>query len=306
MDEFIDATTRSNIPQSTRRVFFTFTEELVEERGFYNADMLAGMGSGILLRFRSKYFLLTAYHVIIETLIFQQNESPFFIQARRKISGNVFDPYEILYPRWHWDIRTLMPESHGDVPWNDVALIELFDPLCAIPENEMIDIDTIQVLQRSEFFDGQMLIGSGYPTEQNHYEFGSPDQFGPGLAQLTKIQRHHSVGSAVLGTSGKEFHFKPSDLRTDHSALNGMSGGSVVNINPRAKKTKWVGMLKAVDERAGLVHFIPAHVILPVIRRYAESKRSDLDPNADKPFVGITPKKREEVQQLMKYAASLR
>jgi hypothetical protein len=306
MDEFIEATMRSNIPQATRRIFFTYTEAPVEERGFYIADMLAGMGTGILFRFNSKYFLLTAYHVVVETLRVQQNESPFFVQARSTPAENVFAWYEMLRPRWHWDIRTLMPESPGDVSWKDVALIELFDPMCAIPDNEVIDMDNVQVLRRREFFNGQMLIGSGYPTQRNDYEFGDLDEFGPGLAQRTKIQRHHSQGSAVEGTNGREFHFKPADPEANHASLNGMSGGTVVNIYPRAKKTKWVGMLKAVDQNTGLLHFIPADVIMPVIRRYAESKRLDLDPNADKPFVGITPKKRKEVQQLMKYAASLR
>ncbi|AXA93528.1 hypothetical protein DPH57_21690 [Massilia sp. YMA4] len=306
MDEFLDATTKSNIPQATRRVFFTFTEASIEERGFYNADQLSGMGSGILLRYRSRYFLLTAYHVVVHTLAVQQNESPFMLHARASSPGRIPELYDLLLPRWHWDIRTLMPESHGETAWNDVALIELFDPLCSIPDNEVIDLDRIQVLQRREFFDGQMLIASGYPLQRNGYEYGGPDEFGPGLAQLTTIQRHHTPGAVVRGLGRNDFYFKPSDPAVNHDALNGMSGGSVVNLYPQARKTKWAGMLKAVDERTGLVQFIPAWVIVPIIRRYAEAQRRDLDPNAGAPCVGITPKQREEVQRFLSHVASLR
>jgi hypothetical protein len=299
IDEFVARTAQSNIPQSTRRLFFTFSEESIAERGFYKADMLGGMGSGILLRYRSKYFLLTAYHVVAHTLQYQQNESPFVVQARNVRSPDSFDLTTLLYPRWHWDIRTLMPESHGDIAWNDVALIELFDPLCEVPDSEVVDLEHVSVVQRQEFFQGQMLIGSGYPAMLNGYLFGEADEFGPGLAQYTNIQRHHSTGLVVRGSGPNDFYFKPTDTTANHDSLNGMSGGTLVNFYPKAKKAQWAGMLKMVDSRRGAVQFIPAYAIVPILRRYAESKRSYLDPLALLSIDGISPKKREELRLLM-------
>lgn len=306
VNEFVKNTSESNIPQSTRRLFFTFAENSIEERGFYQVDQVGGMGSGILLLYRSKYFLLTAYHVVSDILKYQQNESPFFLKARNKNPTPEFQLEYLLFPRWHWDIRTLMPDSGGDVAWNDVALIELFDPLCHIPENEIVDLANVGVLNRKEFFDGQLLIGSGFPTVFNDYQYGGDDEFGPGMPQLTKIQRHHATGSLVRGEGPNDFYFKPSDPNIGHDSLNGMSGGSLVNIYHKSRKTRWAGMLKAVNTLTNLVQFIPAYAILPILHRYAESKRYNLDPNAGNPFVGLTPQKREEIQQFMRYVASMR
>jgi hypothetical protein len=290
-------TEKSCLPQSTRRIFFTHCNDPVSESGFYFADWLGGMGTGILLKYVGRFFLLTTRHEIFESLSKQQNESPFFVLANSKASTGIFEIQNLLFPRWRWDIRQLIRENKGVVAWNDIELIEFFAPLVNIPKEEYLDLDQVQVICRKQFFEGQYLLASGYPWRLNAYEDPSTLAEPPPTNQYTNICRDHVWGNASILTDQNEPLFKP-NCEVDHDTFNGMSGGIVVNLQPKQKNTQWAGLLTKIHTELDAIHFIPAYALINVIRRFAEADRFEIDPAANAPLVYASIQEQKKIETI--------
>ncbi|MDC7711733.1 hypothetical protein [Vogesella indigofera] len=120
----------THLARSTRRIFFTFCNDPMEDIGHYKMDLLSGMGTGVLLYFDGKYFILTARHVLNGVVgDFQQNESPFFVLFDNERKDKYFRYEEMLFPKIMWSIGDIVEDDGFWVSKRDVVLIELFSPL---------------------------------------------------------------------------------------------------------------------------------------------------------------------------------
>ena len=104
----------SNVGKSTRRIFFNHLYQSVEERGYFHVDLMYGTGSGVLLKFDSRYFLLTAKHVISNNITDGfQNESPFWVSTHFKPKWQTFADF--MFPRRIWNISIVLYSSTAAV-----------------------------------------------------------------------------------------------------------------------------------------------------------------------------------------------
>jgi len=139
----IDQAPDSNIAKSVRRIYFTGLNEPAETRGYWHTDIMAGMGSGILIKNGHNYFLLTARHVLKDLLDYRDNngefpnESPFWIDVKHRPRWESL--YDFLMPKRIWEIGELITEE-GLASTSDVVLVELFPPGPAHLPDHFIDV----------------------------------------------------------------------------------------------------------------------------------------------------------------------
>lgn len=269
MEVYFNKASESSIIQSARRLIFTHCSEAMEETGRYYADLAYNKGgTGILIKFEQKFFILTAQHVIDAHYEKPQNESPFFthIFSKRGFS----EIYDLGFPIRGWRIGELVEEGSEYVEVNDIVLVELGD-IYRFPDH-FIDLDSRhapQGIETSKLYEGMFLVASGYPINDNLIDYPYNDDFNCTTVLKKKIRL------GICTKLGKSYCLKFPD-GASHDALNGMSGGIVSNVMPKANQTEWVGMIQKGG--GGLLHFYPSSWIIPAIKRFRESSYYAIDP----------------------------
>ena len=106
ISDIINISIHSNVANSCRRIFFNHLYDTNYENGFH-VNVMHGAGSGIVLFFDRKFFLLTAKHVIEKsTLGSYQNNSPFWVPVNKKKIWESL--YDFMFPKYYYDIGKLI------------------------------------------------------------------------------------------------------------------------------------------------------------------------------------------------------
>ena len=267
---------KSKVAMSSRRFLFNFVGNANIWSDGFHIDQMSGGGSGILIKYKSKYFMLTAYHVVKQTIENPlQNTSPFWIRSKEKHIESIDD---FLMPKKVWFIGELIPDVIGWQDYTDVVLIEMFDPHKNFIPDNYVDIterrECTEILSSKKIFEGQLLAASGYPLEANTFEYEVVPE---GYSHATNLQRHHDIGICLFDEYGHPYidYEQCSHMFTgityDH---NGMSGGAIYNFESNSK-AKLVGMVLSGNNK--IIRFIPISNILAHIRNYDKASFIILD-----------------------------
>ena len=278
LEKHILKAVNSNIAKSTRRFFFNHLTKSTEERGHFHVDFMYGAGSGVLLNIEDKYFVLTAKHVINKNLNGDfQNESPFWITSKNK--SDFSSLYNFLFPKGLWNIGDLMPKIDAEIDVSDLCLVELFDPPKFHIPDHFIKIESeSSVMKKSEFFEGQYLLVTGYPFERNNFDFNPIDH---NYTHSTKIQRHSIPGIYINSASLGYISFEMTKGDYQHENLNGMSGGAIYNIQPKANMVKLAGI--PITAGNNICRFIPSYLFVNALMQYKKSSFTVIDPIVNVP-----------------------
>jgi hypothetical protein len=265
----------SNVAKSTRRIFFYHLEE--------SFDCFYGTGTGILLRYKNKFFLLTAEHVLQENLKEAykikkyQNDSPFRILTKSDASFSGRSWGDFMFPKKIWNISELISEQKKfhSITLKDICLIELFEPLSDdfYPDN-FIEIKGNSILSKKDFFEGQWLVVSGFPFEKNMFDWSEPKS--KEFTHSTTIQRNLTCGVFIKELEFGYISFEYTDAEISSNSLNGMSGGAVFNVQPKNNMVRLAGM--AISAGDNKCRFIPAFAFLNAIFNYKKSSSNVIDP----------------------------
>lgn len=276
LEKYIKKAAVSNVAKSTRRLFFNHLDESLESRGFFHVDQMWGAGSGILLRFKGDFFLLTAKHVIYNNINSEfQNESPFWILVKH--SGGWSSLQDFLFPKKLWDIGELVFSKSDSVNYSDICLIELFHPQKShMPDNFIEIFDKNSVFTKAGFFDGQFLLATGYPFERNFFDHKSQSE---DITHTTRIQRHTIPGIYMTERNGDYISWKMTEGENQHKNVNGMSGGAIYNVQKKANQVKLAGLL--VTAGGDKCRFIPSYIFIDAIINFRNSSSKTIDPIVD-------------------------
>lgn len=270
----------SNAIKSTRRIFFNHLYKSIEERGHFHVDQTYGSGTGILIKFNRKFFLLTARHVIQAATDFNfQNESPFWITSRSQY--NVTSMYDFLMPAKLFHVGEEISQKGTSIDSSDVVAIELFPPFPHHQPDHFLDFDSSKnpLLTKDQFFEGQLLYAAGYPFEKNYFKFF--DEPKEDFTHETRIQRHIVDGMCVF--EGSEPHISLEPLTdSEYSNLSGASGGIVTNIQPKANMVKAAGMILSGGKK--IIRFLPSYLIMEALKKINHAKVTVIDPAAESPI----------------------
>lgn len=291
--DFINASKNFNINKSVRRIFFINKDE--SKDGFH-ADIVYGSGTGILLHFNKRYFLLTAKHVIGNLTNFSfSNESPFWIGLNS--TSFIDNEFEILYPGKIWFIGELIQENDSIVNINDQILIELFPPVLA-PDN-FIDLFRTSDLylkekEINELYDEYrknnmqaLLIGYGCPFDLNSFDW--ENNLKEDATHSTNVIR--KIISLSLEKNDDEFHTEIIDKDLSYENLTGMSGGLISNSVTNETDQKIIGMI--VSGGNHIIRFIPFFRIIENIKNYRSARSQLVDPNFEVDPMTLDPQKME-------------
>ena len=278
LEKHIFKASNSNVAKSTRRFFFNYQHESLEARGRFHVDQMYGAGSGVLLNIEDKYFVLTARHVIKNNLREGfQNESPFWLTSKNRSGFSSI--YDFLFPKLIWNIGELIPKIDVEIDVSDICLVELFYPQKFHMPDHFIKIDgESSVMKKSDFFEGQFLLVTGYPFERNKFDFNSIDD---NYTHSTTIQRHTIPGIYLNSASFGYISFEMTKGNTQHENLNGMSGGAIYNIQPKANMVKLAGI--PVTAGDNICRFIPSYLFINALMRYSQSNFTVVDPIFNNP-----------------------
>lgn len=249
---------------------FTECSQSIEELGRYHADMVYSKGgTGILIKYQEKFFLLTAQHVLDNNYKTAQNESPFFTHLFAKRGWEGMEGMG--FPMRGWRIGELITADSPYIDMEDIVLIELSSSLVRFPD-KFIDLDAVggsAAVSVSDLYDGMFLVASGYPTDKNPIEY----HYGDDYNCSTVINKHIYHGVC-------EFEGAAPILRSrshiTHADINGMSGGMVSNLMPKSNQVAWVGMIQKAGNN--IIHFYPACWIIPAIKNYMQASYYVIDP----------------------------
>ena len=124
---------KSKVAMSSRRFLFNFVGNANIWSDGFHIDQMSGGGSGILIKYKSKYFMLTAYHVVKQTIENPlQNTSPFWIRSKEKHIESIDD---FLMPKKVWFIGELIPDVIGWQDYTDVGSVENYRELIKLAHN---------------------------------------------------------------------------------------------------------------------------------------------------------------------------
>lgn len=241
----------------------------MEELGRYHADTVYNFGgTGILIKYHEKFFLLTAQHVIDAHYEIAQNESPFFthLYSDRGWAG----AEDLGFPIRGWRIGESIKEDMPNIDMQDIVLVELAS-LFRFP-NTFIDLDSPNApkgVPVRNIYKGMILVVSGYPIDDNPIDY----PYGDDYYCSTVLNKHITYGSCDFDGSTPILRFHGEKT---HAMLNGMSGGMVSNLMPKANQVEWVGMIQKAGN--SIIHFYPASWIIPAIRKYMEASHYIIDP----------------------------
>ena len=175
------------------------------------------------------------------------------------------------FPMRGWRIGELITADSPCIDMQDIVLIELSSSLFRFPD-KFIDLDgtngriTVAV---SDLYDGMLLVASGYPIDENPIEYPYGDDYNCS----TVINKHIFHGICEFEGSAPLLRFFS---QITHSEMNGMSGGMVSNLMPKANQVAWVGMFQKAGN--GILRFYPACWIIPAIKNYMQASHYVIDP----------------------------
>lgn len=285
-EKIIEKALKSRTAKSTRRIFFTYSQESIEERGYYWADMLHNFGSCTLLKYDNRFFALTAKHVLQKNDIEfnsknpkYQNESPFFISAK-STGWSQNNAESLLYPERYWNISDLVSDYDAIINYKDIALIQMFPHSIKYKPDKFLDLDGIvKYWPTSNFFDGQGLFVSGFPKNKNLFDYTPYKQY----SHSTVINRNIIAGKCIIEGQEPIIDLSDTNLTNQektHDSLWGISGGLVFNVMENAEEPYWCGMV--VSGGNGIIRFIPTEIFLNAVANYRDSPSAVIDPRGEK------------------------
>ncbi|SFL99414.1 hypothetical protein [Nitrosomonas communis] len=279
LDYILEKARFSNVAKSCRRFLFNYLAESMEQRGYFHVDRMYGAGSGVLLKYKDKFFVLTAKHVLKNNLHGEfQNESPFWIPVKFKPKWETL--YDFMFPHLIWNIGELMPIVDCDIVLSDICLVELFEPKKYHFPDHYIEIKNINsVLSKKEFYEGQFLLISGYPFEKNHFDFPLVSEK---YTHSTIIHRQTIPGILIKPDDIGYISFQLTDGDFQHENLDGMSGGVVYNVMPKANQIRLAGI--AITAGNNICRFIPSYLFIDAILDYQNASYKIIDPIINKPL----------------------
>lgn len=269
--------TKSNTTKSSRRLLFNFQND--ESKDLFYSDFMYGGGSCILIKYSNKYFLLTARHVLKNSIDKfdnkkYQNISPFWIMSHNRSFDN-WGLSDFLYPHKYYELKEMISDDHQDT-WKDIALVELFPPVNNenIPDN-FLDLDkNIEISPKKYFNEGKMLLVSGYPELKNSFEY---EDVPIGFTHKTTLNRNILYGFLKNDEFGQFIsldHFKNENYT--HKNLNGFSGGIVTDVQRKGNAVKFLGMV--IIGGGNKIRFIPSWFILNTLKNYKKCTSHVIDP----------------------------
>lgn len=274
---YYEKSTKSNTVKSSRRLLFNFQNP--ENKKLFHSDYMYGGGSGILIKYSNKYFLLTARHVLKNSIDEfdnrkYQNISPFWIMSHNRSFDN-WKFSDFLYPHKYYELKEIISDDHQNI-WKDIALVELFPPINNenIPDN-FLDLDKkLEILPKKYFNEGRMLLVSGYPESKNPFEYEDiPTDF----THKTALNRNILYGFLKNDEFGQ--YISLNDFRNEiytHKNLNGFSGGIVTDVQHKGNAVKFLGMV--ISGGGNKVRFIPSWLILNALKNYKDCTAHIIDP----------------------------
>lgn len=278
LKKYIDKAATSGVARSTRRLFFNHLYESMESRGHFHVDQMYGAGSGVLLKICDGFFVLTAKHVIENNIKGElQNESPFWVTAKHR--GEWSSLYDFLFPKRVWNIGELISDEINGVDSSDICLVEVFHPQKFHMPDHFIEISSKDcTLKEEEFFNGQILLVTGYPFERNSFYFTPLNE---NITHTTRVQRHTIPGIYIINEEDRYISFDMTEGETHHRNVNGMSGGAVYNVQPKANQVKLAGI--PVTAGDNVCRFIPSFMFIDAIINFRDSSSEVIDPIVDNP-----------------------
>lgn len=114
------------------------------------------------------------------------------------------------------------------------------------------------------------MIVSGYPFESNNFNF---EPINETITHSTNIHRKSIPG--VLEDIGM-LSFRSTEGDIQHQNVDGMSGGAVYNVQPKANQVKLAGI--ALSAGNNLCRFAPSHTFIEAILNYKSSSCQLIDP----------------------------
>ena len=277
VEKLIKKSTKSNIAKSSRRIVFNGLLQSVKERGYWHSDIWAGMGSGVLIKLKNTFFLMTAKHVLKDYIKEKEgnfpNESPFWTWVSSQAKSESL--YDHLLPKKIWLIGELI-NTDDIINTSDVLLIELFYPKpFHLPDNFINIENNKNISKKEDFYEGKILQIAGFPFEKNsfNWDIEHPD---PIITHSTTIQRHHIIGIFMEDKELGYISFEITDADVQHKNILGMSGGIVYDVQNKANQTKFCGMILTAGNNT--CRFIPSYLLYDAIINYQNTTSIIVDP----------------------------
>lgn len=264
-----------NLKRATRRIFF-IQQEYSEDPDHFKDEYFGGFGTGILIKYKMNYFLLTTRHTLKHQINKSGerdvNTSPFWVTARGNHDFKVLADF--LYPKYFIEIADLIDE-HEYYDYQDVILVELFNPMADQKITDFIDLNKIDALEISEIKEGMYVADIGFIESFNQI-FYDPDNevrgFDPTLhTSSTVVNRNEVVG---LIEKNKFVHVLRKFNHLDDNT-NGMSGGLIIGVHK--DKYKCIGMHIRGDESSEYINFLPIGEIFKAIKKSDTAERFIID-----------------------------
>lgn len=259
---------------STRRIFhITIDEECFNHQSQFKDIFFSGYGTGILLKFKNSFFLLTAKHVLKDYLTKRPvNTSPFRIQVDATKGFKSVEDF--LYPKKIWDIGQLIQENDF-YEYEDIILVELHQPMPAQKVKHYINFNNIQIMKVDDFRAGLLSIEHGYSIESNPYYYVPDNKFHPFDANIfscsTNVKKDFLIG--VLEKESNYFFFKKE--KSNIKDTNGMSGSLIICVDKKTIKLLGVHVRGSTD--SDKIHFVPMEKISNAILEYEKSPSYIID-----------------------------
>ncbi|WP_280569363.1 hypothetical protein [Chromohalobacter sp. 296-RDG] len=273
----------SALAKSSRRLFFTHCNLPIEELGHWHADYFFSRGgSSTLIRFKNRFFLLTAKHVLKNNKILGedgstnfQNESPLLAVAKADRGWEELTSF--LFPAKIWHIGELIDNQNFLMNTKDIVLVELHLPSYDYLPDAFINLDNPETKRNiivSDFFNNQILISSGYPTKTNEFIHENIGDF----THKTYLNRKIIPGICVVEDNEPYISLERTEGGNyEHDDIKGMSGGIVFNVQPETEQINWCGLILTAGKNK--IRFCPSRLILPAIERYDQASKTIVDPS---------------------------
>jgi len=258
---------------SSRRLYFNFLFEPYQTRGFWNSDIWSGNASGVLIRMKESFFILTARHCLNLSDL-KQNESPIWVDVHSNpIRGNSIHQY--LYCGGIWKVWTIINNQKFKnclVDGQDIVLIEMFKPHPNYFPDSYIEINkSDDITVKEDLNEGDLLIVTGFPAHLNQYYWD--DKVPDGFTHRTDIQREWLLGNYVqddecghIKLIGKNEKFQ----------LKGFSGGLVLKLDSDINQQKIVGLITSGNKE--VIRFIPIWLVINELLNFESAPFNKLDP----------------------------
>lgn len=248
---------------STRRIFhIAIDESEVQYTETYTSDY----GTGILIKFEDKFFLITAKHVLEMYMVEKSNNtSPFRVQVNSKSKS--LELLDCLFPMKIWDIGELITDN-SPYDFQDVVLVELFSDYIFEEPKSYLNLKNIDFLELHDFKDGIPLVLCGYSIDSNPYYYNPHDNEFPFNEKYTTATAINlDIIRGTLSSENNYFYFNAID--SDDKNTNGMSGGLLTCFDNGIVKI--VGLHIRGSIESSKKHFIPIEKVIEAIYRYEES-----------------------------------